>query len=188
MPVIAFLLLKRGATFNGPERDSLVPMLSYAVDCDEFDVVKILVEGGVPFRNKDTRGLTPYQRAKQAGHERIAQYIYEQARKGRTKPQDSKQVAGEAADDPVEETSKESSGVAEDEAESLSQTDVKTLVPKEEEVPTHEDGQRGDTTKSKERIDEKYGISSLQDWLGMTRRETGLLGIIIMLMMLLLFK
>jgi ankyrin repeat protein len=170
MPVIAFLLLKRGATFNGPERDSLVPMLSYAVDCDEFDVVKILVEGGVPFRNKDTRGLTPYQRAKQAGHERIAQYIYEQARKGRSKPQDSKQVAGEVAHDPIEETSKESSGVAED------------------EVPTHEDGQRGDTTKSKERIDEKHGISSLQDRLGMTRRETGLLSIIIMLMMLLLFK
>ncbi|KAI3326000.1 ankyrin [Xylariaceae sp. AK1471] len=187
-PMLAFLLLKRGATFDRPERSALVPTLSCAVDCHEFDVVKILVEGGVPFRIKDTRGFTPYQRAKQSGHERIAHYLYEQARNEKIKSQDLDQVAREAADDPIEETGKESSGAAEDKAESLSQTDVKALVSEEKVAQSDEDGQRGDTTKSEEQIDEKYETTTLEGRLGMTRREMGLSGIIILLMVLLLFK
>ncbi|CEJ86403.1 hypothetical protein VHEMI04095 [[Torrubiella] hemipterigena] len=77
---LAFLLLKNGATFASYEADSLLPTLAHAIDANELEVVKILVEGGVPFQMKDTYRATPYQRAKQAGLEDIAQYLYDQAR------------------------------------------------------------------------------------------------------------
>lgn len=77
---LAFLLLKSGATFASYEADSLLPTLAQAIDANELEVVKILVEGGVPFQMKDTFRATPYQRAKRAGLEDIAQYLYDQAR------------------------------------------------------------------------------------------------------------
>lgn len=75
----AFLLLRHNATFQNPEGGLLLPLLSYAIDCNEIDIVKILIEGGVPFRIRDQNLLTPYQRAKRAGHQAIAQYIYDRA-------------------------------------------------------------------------------------------------------------
>ncbi|KAI1409266.1 ankyrin [Hypoxylon sp. FL1857] len=76
-PECAFLLLRHNATFEDAEGGSLLPLLSYAVESNEIDVVKILVEGGVPFQIRDRDHLTPYQRAKRAGHQEIAQYLYD---------------------------------------------------------------------------------------------------------------
>ncbi|OTA99657.1 hypothetical protein M426DRAFT_27331 [Hypoxylon sp. CI-4A] len=78
-PECAFALLRHNASFENAEGGALLPLLSYAVDCNEFDVVKILVEGGVPIRIRDRDLLTPYQRAKRAGHDKIAQYLYDRA-------------------------------------------------------------------------------------------------------------
>ncbi|KAI0116130.1 ankyrin [Hypoxylon sp. NC0597] len=76
-PACAFLLLRHNATFQNAEGGSLLPLLSYAVECNELDIVKILVEGGVPFQIRDRDLLTPYQRAKRAGYQEIAQYLYD---------------------------------------------------------------------------------------------------------------
>ncbi|OTA92466.1 hypothetical protein M434DRAFT_53119, partial [Hypoxylon sp. CO27-5] len=76
-PACAFLLLRHNATFQNAEGGSLLPLLSYAVECNELDIVKILVEGGVPFQIRDRDLLTPYQRAKRAGFQEIAQYLYD---------------------------------------------------------------------------------------------------------------
>ncbi|KAI8956746.1 ankyrin [Daldinia sp. FL1419] len=73
----AFLLLRHNATIQSPEKGSLLPFLNYAIDCNELDIVKILVEGGVPWKVRDRGLLTPYQRAKRAGHQEIAQYLYD---------------------------------------------------------------------------------------------------------------
>lgn len=42
----------------------MLPALSITVEYNELEVVKILVEGSVPFLSKDADHQTPYQRAK----------------------------------------------------------------------------------------------------------------------------
>ncbi|KAI0438824.1 ankyrin [Xylaria telfairii] len=189
-PMFGFLLVKRGATFDRSERDSLVPTLRYAVECDEFEVVKILVEAGVPFRIKDTTGQTPYQQAKRAGHKRIAQYLYEQARKERTTSTNSTDVttaAIEATGNLTVESSEEKSDPAEGKAEVILQTKVKILAPKEDEAQADEKALSLDVLKSKEALDK--GVSrSWKAHIELTRREIYLSTIIVLLIMLLLYK
>ncbi|KAK7955887.1 uncharacterized protein PG986_005109 [Apiospora aurea] len=81
-PASAFLFVKHGAAISADERDALLPTLNFAVDRNDLDVVRRLVEEGVPFLVKDARNQTPYQRAKRAGFDEIAHYLYDKARSG----------------------------------------------------------------------------------------------------------
>ncbi|KAK8052485.1 hypothetical protein PG993_003870 [Apiospora rasikravindrae] len=81
-PAFAFLFVKHGAAISADERDALLPTLNFAVDRNDLAVVRRLVEEGVPFLVKDSRNQTPYQRARRAGFDEIAQYLYDKARSG----------------------------------------------------------------------------------------------------------
>ncbi|KAI0186023.1 ankyrin repeat-containing domain protein [Xylaria flabelliformis] len=186
-PAFGFMLLKRGASFDRSERDALVPTLRYAVECDEFEVVKILVEAKVPFRIKDRTGQTPYQQAKRAGHERIAQYLYEQARKERTASTTSDHLATKDAET-TEDLSEKNSSPAEHEADAVLQTQVKMDIPEEKEVQAHEKTPHHDSKKSEEALSKGLARSWWNSYNEMTKRETYLLGIILLLIALLLRK
>ncbi|KAI0416777.1 ankyrin [Xylaria grammica] len=185
-PAFAFLLLERGAGFDRSERHELVRTLRYAVEFDKFDVVKILVGGGVPFRIHDMRGQTPYQQAKRAGHERIAQYLYEQARKEKNKSHDSVAAVGNT-NDLGGEVRMVGHGPAEGITELLSEMDAMTLVSEENLTKTNETDQH-DMTKSNGRLNEKRKNRAQEYRLGMTGREIVLSAIIALLTVLLLFK
>ncbi|KAK7979877.1 hypothetical protein PG989_012334 [Apiospora arundinis] len=81
-PAFAFLFVKHGAIIGPDERDAFLPTLNFTVDRNDLAVVSWLVEEGVPFLVKDARNQTPYQRAKRAGFNEIAQYLYDKARSG----------------------------------------------------------------------------------------------------------
>ncbi|TRX87885.1 hypothetical protein FHL15_011224 [Xylaria flabelliformis] len=190
-PAFGFLLLKRGASFERSERDALVPTLRYAVECDEFEVVKILVEARVPFRIKDRTGQTPYQQAKRAGHERIAQYLYEQARKERTASMNSDHVATkdtETTEDLTVGSSEKDVSPAERGADDVPQTQVKTIIPEGNEAQAHENIQHHDSKKNEEALSNGFVRSWRNGYNEMTKRETYLLGIILLLIFLLLRK
>lgn len=190
-PIFGFLLVKRGAGFDRSERDGLVPTLRYAVECDEFEVVKILVEAGVPFRIKDATGQTPYQQAKRAGHQCIAQYLYEQVRKERTASTNSTDVATialEASGNLTVEPSEENGDPTEGKAEVILQTKVKMLAPKENEAQGDEKVSSSDGIKSEEALNKGLSRLSLKGHNELTKREIYLSSMIFLLIMLLLYK
>ncbi|KAJ8125404.1 hypothetical protein O1611_g8235 [Lasiodiplodia mahajangana] len=182
MHAFAFLLLERGASFEKSACHRLLPQLGDAVKSGDFNVVKILVEGGLPFR-KYLGGRSLYQMAKKAGHDHIAQYLYEQEQKDRTESHDSEE--GKITDSPEVEADTAERGPKEGIAESLHEAETRTHGAKEDQVKKSEHNRYDDiVTKSGERSDEK----STNLPLGMTQREIGLLSIIILLSTLLLFK
>ncbi|KAI1420286.1 ankyrin, partial [Xylaria sp. FL1777] len=183
-PVFAFLLLERGATFGKSERHELVRTLRYAVEFDKFDVVKILVEGGVPFRMQDSRGQTPYQQAKQAGHERIARYLYEESRKEKNKRSNSGTV--QTTTDVGEEERMEGHGPAEGIAESLPKLDTAPPTISEESQTKIDEKLQHVITKSDEQSYEKPKQPTPESRLGLTAREIVLSVIILLLTILLL--
>ncbi|KAI0810165.1 ankyrin [Xylaria sp. FL0064] len=187
-PVFAFLLLERGAAFEKSERHELVRTLRYAVEYDKFDVVKILVEGGVPFRIQDSRGQTPYQQAKKAGHERIAQYLYEQSRKEKSKSQDSGAV--ETPGDIGTEAMTAKDGPVEGRSESLDKLETGTTTVKYEETQSepNKKSQQDTITKTDEQPYKKQRHAQTRYRLGLTAREVVLSGIILLLTILLLLK
>ncbi|KAG9965140.1 hypothetical protein KCU61_g2031, partial [Aureobasidium melanogenum] len=75
-PKVAFVLVQRGATFDKHAIGSQ-QVLIWACESGELDVAKRLLDAGVPFQKKDGGGLTPYQRAKHAGHEELAAFLSE---------------------------------------------------------------------------------------------------------------
>ncbi|KAK8121286.1 hypothetical protein PG999_005406 [Apiospora kogelbergensis] len=77
----AFLFVQHGAAIR-PKEGNLVPVLELAVDRNDLAIVRRLVEEGVPFQVKDPRNRTPYQRARRAGFDEIADYLYERSRSG----------------------------------------------------------------------------------------------------------
>ncbi|KAI0966455.1 ankyrin [Xylaria arbuscula] len=177
-PAFAFLLLERGASFDQSERHLLVRTLRSAVEHDKLDVVKILVEGGVPFRIQGPRGQTPYQQAKQAGHERIAQYLYEQSRKLKTV---------EATNGPGEEETSARHSSIWSVAESSDKLDTATLVSEETQSKANEESQHV-IMKNDEHSHETKRHSVPRYQLGLTAREIVLSIIILLLTILLLFK
>ncbi|KAH0168120.1 hypothetical protein KCU67_g3605, partial [Aureobasidium melanogenum] len=75
-PKVAFVLVQRGATFDKHALGSQ-QVLIWACVSGELDVAKRLLDAGVPFQKKDGGGLTPYQRAKHAGHGELAAFLSE---------------------------------------------------------------------------------------------------------------
>ena len=74
-PQNSYALVRSGASFK-PQGPRYRELLGQAVEDNEIDVVKILVDGGVPFQNFDKEGLTPYERAKKYEREDIAEYFH----------------------------------------------------------------------------------------------------------------
>ncbi|KAI0143433.1 ankyrin [Xylariaceae sp. FL1272] len=191
-PAFAFLLLKRGATFDVSERDGLVPTLRYAVECDEFEIVRILVEGGVPFRMKDRRDQTPYQQAKRAGYEKIAQYLYEQARQEKSRPKDS---AIDQTDHPVKPQTAVHLSECEDQSQPTNLKDANAQVfpdvplkdSKPPSLPIKSELETSDpqTSVTKGQITPAHGGLGM---LTLTQREMVLLAIILSLIIVQFYK
>lgn len=180
-PAFSFLLLKRGAKFD-QEQDSLLPTLTYAIDCNEFEVVKILVEGGVPFQIKDARHQTPYQRAKKAGHEEIAQFLYDEARrdKRRGRENSSPTVSAETPPD-----TKTKDAVVEEPSSEVKDGGLDLLQPVLETSPQE---QSNSSSTVQGEILAKSGSTSDPSKLDVTKREMSLVAVIFLLLALLLYK
>lgn len=71
---IAVLLVHKGAALI-PGDIFLTGILLFAADYGYSEVALKLIKAGGKPQEKDKRGMTPYQRAKQAGHERTASII-----------------------------------------------------------------------------------------------------------------
>lgn len=82
---IAVLLLQNGAT-PSPNDNQLHATLCAAAAYGYSEVVLKLIKAGAEPQKKDQYGMTPFQAAKQAGHEKTAQILLEYTRMDRSRP------------------------------------------------------------------------------------------------------
>lgn len=82
---IAVLLLQNGATLS-PNDIHLHSVLCAAAAYGYSEVVLKLIKAGAETQRKDADGMTPYQTAKQAGHEKTAQILLEYTGVDRSRP------------------------------------------------------------------------------------------------------
>ena len=107
---IAVLLLQNGATPNAND-SYLHAVLCAAAAYGYSEVVLKLIGAGVEPQKKDEYGMTPFQTAKQAGHEKTAQILLEYTSKNRpsfSAPVDGRRFSKPSLIDESEEEENES--------------------------------------------------------------------------------
>lgn len=107
---IAVLLLQNGATPNAND-SYLHAVLCAAAAYGYSEVVLKLIRAGAEPQKKDEYGMTPFQTAKQAGHEKTAQILLEYTSKNRpsfSSPVDGRRFSKPSLTDESEEEENES--------------------------------------------------------------------------------
>ncbi|KAI1841262.1 hypothetical protein JX266_012574 [Neoarthrinium moseri] len=170
-PERACFLLKRQARFEAHD-GRLLRVLNYAVQTNQIDVVSILAKGDVPLHIRCMGRLTPYQLAKQAGHDELAQYLFEWNR--RRKHLQPNAPAEELASNIKESTQQNIS----DEPPDYIAGKERTLI---NAVKATHDSNHGHNYRWLALSE--FGIHS-----GLSRREQGFVSIIILLCVLLYWK
>ncbi|KAK4499060.1 hypothetical protein PRZ48_009572 [Zasmidium cellare] len=97
-PKIAFCLVKNGAIVDPNDRNAPW-LIDAAAQFGEFEVLRKAVDAGVPFNERNSDGVTPYQRAMKHGNVRVAKYLFEQAQREIEKKKSS--GSGNAATGPM---------------------------------------------------------------------------------------
>jgi ankyrin repeat protein len=74
-PRIALLLIEHGAKLHDESPGKLYRLLEWALDAGNAKVMQRLAEAGAPMELRDMNGVSPYQRARRAGHDNVATII-----------------------------------------------------------------------------------------------------------------
>lgn len=202
-PRMALLLTKRGASFGKSPRN-LLWLLFQGTQHGELEVVKHLVAAGVPFQLNAEDGLTAYLRARLNNHTDVADFLFEEGeRQNRTKTHVSGKVT---AEQPTIEIDGKSAGcddyhqrtcfVSTDGRTRSVETDsaVADLGSVVKGLPAIE--VRGDHTLNMasemgeltERREDQISDPEFLCRLGLTGRESALVGVIVFLVVLLLVR
>ena len=81
-PQIALLLIEHGAKLHDKSPGKLYRLLEWALDTGSVRVMQRLAEAGAPMELRDMNGVSPYQRARRAGHEDVAMIIRNECQVG----------------------------------------------------------------------------------------------------------